>query len=320
MNKTNQGKVVALSGGVGGAKLALGLAQIVEPDKLTVIVNTGDDFRHLGLAISPDIDTLLYTLSGLADPDKGWGRRDETWTFMQALTQLGAEDWFLLGDGDLALHVERTRLLAAGATLTQVTMALGTALGIKPAVLPMSDDIVQTRVRSDEGWLAFQDYFVRQRCVPPVREIDFRGADAATISSESFAALTDPALRAIIICPSNPWLSVGPLLALPGMRELLQDSKAPVIVVSPLIGGEAVKGPTAKLMRELQINATSASVAGYYDGLIDAFIVDPVDADIRLPKGIQRVIEPIMMRSLEDRVRVAEACLAVADHLRPKPG
>ena len=308
-------KVVALSGGVGGAKLALGLSHVVDPDDLTVIVNTGDDFTHLGLSISPDIDTLLYTLSDLANPDLGWGRRDETWTFMRALEQLGGDTWFKLGDADIALHIERTRKLAAGETLTQVTITLARRLGIKTRVLPMSNDRVETKVRSDAGWLAFQDYFVRQHCEPPVREIAYSGAGKARLSREVMEALLDDNLRAIILCPSNPWLSVGPMLALPGMREMLKTSSVPVIAVSPLIGGQAVKGPTAKLMQELQLEVTSAEVARYYDGLINGFVIDEVDADTPLPKGMQRAVEPIMMKTLEDKIRVARAVLHFADQL-----
>jgi LPPG:FO 2-phospho-L-lactate transferase len=316
MNKTNQGKVVALSGGVGGAKLALGLAQIVDPDKLTVIVNTGDDFQHLGLSISPDIDTLLYTLSGLADPDKGWGRRDETWTFMRALAQVGGETWFQLGDADLALHVERTRRLTTGETLTHVTTALSRQLGIAHALLPMTDSPVQTRVRSDQGWLAFQDYFVRLRCEPAVREIVYAGAENAKLGDDVTKALTSDDLCAVIVCPSNPWLSVGPMLALPGMRKLLQDCKAPIIAVSPLIGGQAIKGPTAKLMRELDIEPDTMQIGRFYDGLIDTLVVDTIDADIALPASVTRAVEPIMMHTLEDRIRLARAVLSLADQLQ----
>ena len=316
MKNAVSGKVVAISGGVGGAKLALGLSRILDSDDLTVIVNTGDDFRHLGLAISPDIDTLLYTLSGLSDPEKGWGRRDETWTFMRALAELGGDAWFQLGDGDLALHVERTRRMADGEKLTQITNALRKQLGIGPAVLPMSDDLVQTRVRSDDGWLAFQDYFVRLRCEPVVREIDYAGANKACLSPQIMAALGDAELHAVIICPSNPWLSVGPKLALPGKRDALANSKVPVIAVSPLIGGAAVKGPTAKLMQELGIETNNAQIAKYYDNLIDALVVDPVDAGVALPAGVTRAVEPIMMHTLEDRERVARFVLDLADHLR----
>ena len=315
MKAHNCKKVVALSGGVGGAKLALGLAHVVNPEDLTVIVNTGDDFTHLGLSISPDVDTLLYTLSGLANPDLGWGRCDETWTFMRALEQLGGDAWFKLGDADLALHIERTRKLAAGETLTQVTSTLARQLGINTCVLPMSDDRVETKVRTDQGWLPFQDYFVRQRCEPAVREIAYSGTDNARISRDALDALLDENLRAVIICPSNPWLSVGPLLALPGMREMLKTSTAPVIAVSPLIGGQAVKGPTAKLMKELQLEVTSAEVARYYDGLIGGFMVDTVDSDASLPNGMQRAVEPILMKTLEDKIRVARAALKFADQL-----
>lgn len=309
-------KVLALSGGVGGAKLALGLSRVLPADELTIAVNTGDDFRHLGLAISPDIDTLLYTLSDLADPERGWGRRDETWTFMKALQQVGGDTWFLLGDGDLALHVERTCRLAAGESLSQVTESIRATLGIGPRILPMTDDGVNTRVRSDQGWLAFQDYFVRRRCEPAVREIDYEGADTARPHPDLMALLADPQLRAVIVCPSNPWLSVGPLLAMPSLRTALENCSAPVIAVSPLIGGEAVKGPTAKLMRELNLESTAAEVARYYDGLIDGFVVDPLDAHAILPRHVKCCVEPIMMKTLADRKRVARACLDFADRIQ----
>ena len=314
--KNTKHKVLALSGGVGGAKLALGLARMLPRDDLTVVVNTGDDFRHLGLAISPDIDTLLYTLSGLSDPEKGWGRRDETWTFMKAMEQVGGETWFLPGDGDLALPVERTRRLAPGESLSQVTAALRGQLGIGPRILPMSDDSVRTRVRGDDGWLAFQDYFVRQRCEPSVREIDYAGADVAQPHADALALLADPDLRAVIVWPSNPWLSVGPLLAMPALREALVNCAAPVVAVSPLIGGEAVKGPTAKLMRELGLESGTSEVARYYDGVIDGLVVDPLDDEAPLPSSMQKRVEPIMMRTLDDRLRVARCALALADELR----
>ena len=316
MEKNRKRKVLALSGGVGGAKLALGLSQVLAAEELTVVVNTGDDFRHLGLAISPDIDTLLYTLSNLADPERGWGRRDETWTFMKALAQLGGDAWFLLGDGDLALHVERTQRLARGETLSQITASLRRELGIAARLLPMTDDSVHTRVKSDEGWLAFQDYFVRRRCEPAVREIDYAGANDARPHADALALLADPDLRAVIVCPSNPWLSVGPLLAMPALREALRTCAAPVIAVSPLIGGEAVKGPTAKLMRELNLESTTAEVARYYDGLVDGIVIDPVDAGSTLPRGMHHVVEPIMMKTLDDRIRVAHTCLEFADRVR----
>ena len=309
------GTVVVLSGGVGGAKLVLGLSRVLDPSILTIIANTGDDFLYLGLAISPDIDTILYTLAGLVDPEKGWGRRDETWKFMEAIERLGGETWFRLGDADLALHVERTRRLAGGATLSNVTAHLAGRLGVGPRVLPMTDDPVRTRLGTAQGWLDFQDYFVRRHCEPPVHEIRYEGADAASPSAAVLAALGDPHLRAIIIGPSNPLLSIGPLLAIPGLRAALANASAPVVAVSPIIAGQAVRGPTAKLMCELGLPASADEVARGYGDLIDAFVVDPVDAHRPFPPAIRVLAAPALMRTIEDRERLARAALAAADGL-----
>ncbi len=243
--------MVALSGGIGGAKLALGLSRIVAADNLLVVANVGDDFEHLGLHVSPDVDTLMYTLAGLDNTKLGWGRRDETWSFMETLAALGGEDWFRLGDRDLAVHVERTRRLRLGETLSAITADFCRRLGVGPCVLPVTNDPVRTRLRTDEGWLDFQDYFVRLQCRPVVRELAFKGADEARPHPDLLAALRDERLRAVIICPSNPFISVEPILAVPGTREAISACLAPVIAVSPIIGGRAVKGPTAKMMTEL---------------------------------------------------------------------
>ncbi len=315
MNNNPHGKVVALTGGVGGAKLALGLARILAPDDLVVVVNTGDDFRHLGLAISPDIDTLLYTLSGLSNPELGWGRREETWTFMSVLAQLGGETWFRLGDGDLALHIERTRRLAAGESLSEIAESLRRRLGIAARIIPMSDDPVHTRVHTETGWLDFQDYFVRLRCEPMVREIIFAGAQDARPAEGVMRALASPDLRAVVICPSNPMLSIEPILAVPGIREAIIGCGAPVIAVSPLIGGKAVKGPTAKLMRELNLEPSATAVARRYAGLIDTFVLDVADAGASMPDGVTAIEAPILMQSLEDRVRLAQTVLDIADRI-----
>ncbi len=309
------GAVVALSGGVGGAKLVQGLARAQEGDEVIVIANTGDDFEHLGFAISPDIDTILYTLAGLEDPLRGWGRRDETWTFMAALEQLGGETWFRLGDADLALHVERTRRLAGGATLTEVTAQLARQMGIGARVLPMTDDRVRTLLRTDGGWLDFQDYFVRRHCEPAVREIRYEGADLATPAAAALAALHRSDLRAIVICPSNPLLSVGPILAMPAVRAALAGRRTPVVAVSPIIGGQAVKGPAAKMMRELGAQSTASEVARGYIGLIDAFVVDTIDAAASFPPDIHVVAAPALMTTRDDRARLARAVLAAADGL-----
>ena len=302
------GRVVVLTGGVGGAKLVLGLQQFVPASDLTAIVNTGDDFDHLGLRVSPDIDTLLYTLSGLADREKGWGRGDETWSFMAALKAIGGEDWFLLGDRDLALHVERTRRLAAGQSLSQVTAGFAASLGVKPNILPMSDDRIATRVVTDEGVLDFQDYFVRRRCAPRLQAVRFDGAGAARTAPGVLEALADPDLAAILIAPSNPWLSVDPILAVPGLRDALVAAKAPVVGVTPLPGGQAVKGPTAKIMAELGVELTAASIERHYAGLVGAWLLDAADPPIETPHAFCDT----WMRSLDDRVRVARAALALA--------
>jgi LPPG:FO 2-phospho-L-lactate transferase len=312
---SDQGRVLALSGGIGGAKLALGLDRVLEPGLLTVVANTGDDFTHLGLHVSPDIDTLLYTLAGLDDPAKGWGRRDETWTFMKALEALGGESWFLLGDGDLATHVERTRRLAAGETLSMVTEVFRQRLGIGARILPMSNEPVRTRVCTDEGWLDFQHYFVRRRCEPAVQALEFEGAASARLAPDVVTAFADPALAAIIICPSNPYLSVDPILAVPGMREALKERRVPVLAVSPIIAGQAVKGPTAKMMTELGLAPSAATVARHYEGLIDGFVIDTLDADVEVPAGMRVVVAPTLMRSLDDRINLARTVLAAAAEL-----
>lgn len=307
------GKVLALSGGVGGAKLALGLSRVLDAAQLTIVANIGDDFRHLGLAISPDIDTLMYTLAGLADPVQGWGRRDETWNFMAALEGLGGECWFRLGDADLALHVERTRRLAAGESLSAITETLRQRLGIAPRIVPASDDTLRTRLRTDAGWLDFQDYFVRHRCEPVVRQLDYADAARARPAPGLLRALGDADLRAVVICPSNPFLSIDPILAVPGVRAALAACAAPVIAVSPLIAGRAVKGPTAKLMAELGLAVNNRTIAHHYAGLIDALVIDATEAQA-LP-GVAAIVAPTLMQSLEDRERLARVVLAAADRL-----
>ncbi len=309
--------VVALSGGIGGAKLVLGLSRVLPADELLVVANTGDDFEHLGLSISPDIDTLTYVLAGIDNPVTGWGRRDETWAFMETIGALGGEDWFRLGDRDLALHVERTRRLRLGATLSEVTSDICRRLGIAVRVVPMSDDRVRTRVRSDAGWIDFQDYFVRQQCRPVVHELAFDGAAGARPHGDIVAALRAGEVRAVIVCPSNPLISIEPILAIPGMRDAIKASGAPVVAVSPIIGGQAVKGPTAKMMRELGLEASSAGVAARYGDLLDGYIIDHADADAVGEIGARVNVAPILMKSLQDRETLARVTLAAADVLAP---
>ena len=315
--RPEHGRVVALSGGIGGAKLALGLSRVLPAALLTVVANTADDFEHLGLAISPDIDTLMYTLAGLDNAATGWGRRDETWTFMRALEAVGGETWFKLGDGDLAVHVERTRRRAAGERLSDITADFSRRLGVGPRVLPMSDDAVRTRLDTDEGRLDFQDYFVRRQCRPAVRSIAFTGLDTATPHRELMAALADPELRAVVICPSNPLISIEPILALAGVREALRGCAAPVVAVSPIIGGRAVKGPTAKMLGELGIEVSAAGVARRYGDLLDAYIVEPEDAEDVRRLGLDMAVHPArtLMKTLADRAHLAQVVLDVADGL-----
>lgn len=304
--------IVALAGGVGGAKLAAGLASILPPGELTVAVNTGDDFEHLGLRICPDVDTVMYTLAGIANAETGWGQTAETWSFMESLERLGGPTWFRLGDRDLATHVERTRRLDAGESLSDVTRALCQRLGIRHAVVPMSDAPVPTIIHSAEGPLEFQDYFVRRRCAPRVQRIEYRQGEAVSPSRALADALARPDLQGIVICPSNPWLSIGPILAIAPVRQALQRAKA-VVAVSPLIAGQAVKGPTAKIMRELGLQPSALEIARFYDGLISALIVDRADASL-VPDltalGLAVAVEETLMKSNDDRIRVARACLA----------
>jgi LPPG:FO 2-phospho-L-lactate transferase len=306
-------RVVTLTGGVGGAKLVLGLMQICPPEQITAIVNTGDDFRHLGLAISPDIDTLLYTLSGKANKTQGWGREGESWSFMDAVKSLGGEDWFLLGDGDLALHVLRSHLLAEGETLSAITARFASAWELGLSILPMSDDPVATHLSTNEGKMPFQRYFVERRCAPEVEAIRFEGAERASAAAGVIEAITDPATKAILIAPSNPWLSVDPILAVPSIRKALADTHAPVVAVSPIVGGQAVKGPTAKLMGEMGLAVTNESIAAHYADIIDGLLVDERDDASGLT--IPHDVTDTLMKTLADRERVARAALVLADRI-----
>lgn len=305
------GRVVVLTGGVGGAKLVEGLSSIVASQELTAIVNTGDDFVHLGLPVSPDIDTLLYTLSGKSNRTLGWGREGETWSFMDAASSLGAEDWFKLGDGDLALHVLRRAALDRGEPLSVIVQDFARHWGLKLAILPMSDDPVATWLETDIGDLPFQRYFVQQHCAPRVQAIRFVGSDAAKPASGTLEAIASA--DSILLAPSNPWLSVDPILSVPGLRDALRWAKAPVVAVSPLVGGKAVKGPTDKLMTELGMDASNAGIADHYAGLIDGLVVhDGDDA----PDDIPTARCDILMKSAADKHRVARAALDLAGRCR----
>jgi LPPG:FO 2-phospho-L-lactate transferase len=299
--------IVAFSGGIGGAKLALGLSRVLPASELLVVGNVGDDFEHLGLAISPDLDTLTYTLAGLDNPELGWGRRDETWSFMETLATLGGETWFRLGDRDLALHVERTRRLHGGETLSAITKDVCRRLGVRPRIVPVSDDPVRTQVRTDAGWLGFQDWFVRLRAAPAVRRLRFAGADRA----RAHPALLDALERAeaVVICPSNPFISIDPMLAVPEVREALTATRAPVVAVSPIIGGRAVKGPTAKMMAELGLQVSARGVADYYGSLLDVYVADTKDAAGLDGLRMRVVAAPVLMNSLADKMALARAVL-----------
>ena len=269
--------IVALAGGVGGAKLARGLAKIPGAD-LSVIVNTGDDFDHFGLRICPDIDTVTYTLAGKANPVTGWGLEGDTWNFMAQVSALGGEDWFQLGDRDLAVHVLRTQLLRRGETLTEVTRKIAAQLGVEAAVLPMSDAPVRTRVETAAGVLDFQDYFVRRRCDIAVTGLRFDGAVQAGPTAPVVHALD--AAHMIVFCPSNPFVSIDPILAVAGIRDRLAATGVPRVAVSPIIAGKAVKGPAAKMMAELGYQVSSLTVARKYRGLIDGMVIDVADAGL----------------------------------------
>jgi LPPG:FO 2-phospho-L-lactate transferase len=299
-------KVVVLTGGVGGAKLVLGLTQVVPLADITAIVNTGDDFIHLGLSISPDIDTLLYTLSGKANVVQGWGREGESWAFMDALKSLGGTDWFNLGDGDLALHVMRL----AGGTLSETTACFAEAWDIQARILPMSDDRVATVLETDIGTLPFQNYFVAQRCAPVVHSITFEGSTTARPAPGVIAAIA--AADIILIAPSNPWLSIDPILSVPAISEALHSASAPLVAVSPIIGGQAVKGPTAKLMAELGLPVTNVSIAAHYGDLLDGLLIHEGDD---VPRIVTAQTDTLM-QTLEDRARVARAALDLAETLR----
>ena len=310
------GRVLALCGGIGGAKLALGLYRVLAPDRLTVVVNTGDDFEHLGLHISPDLDTVLYTLAGCNNPETGWGRAEETWSFMEALAALGGETWFKLGDKDLALHVARSRRLRAGENLSAITADIARRLGIGARVLPMSDDPLRTVVETPGGALPFQEYFVKLGCAPRLTGLTFAGAADARPHPDILAALAQPDLRAVVICPSNPYLSIDPILALPGLRGAIAASSAPVVAVSPIVGRDSVKGPLGKILRELGEAPASATVARHYRGLLDGLVLDLRDADDASAIPVATHVTETLMRSLADREALAREVLGFADNLR----
>lgn len=302
--------ILAIAGGVGGAKLAAGLAAVLPAGAMTIAVNTGDDFEHMGLTICPDIDSVTYAMAGLNNREKGWGVAGETWAFMDMVDKLDGETWFALGDRDLATHVLRTQALRRGESLSAVTARMTRALGIRQKVVPMSDDPVRTIVSTNEGDLAFQDYFVRRQCAPVFRSIRFDRAENAQMAAGFAAALADPGLEAIVFCPSNPILSMAPILSVPGVRDALIGRRVPAVALSPFIAGQAIKGPAAKIMRELGLGTKPASVAQQYAGLIDGLMVDSVDTEA--VDGMAVCATDTLMRNAEDQARLAREVLAFA--------
>jgi LPPG:FO 2-phospho-L-lactate transferase len=302
-------KVVALAGGVGGAKLVAGLAAVVDPEDLTVVVNTGDDFEHLGLAIWPDLDTVMYTLADLGNRGTGWGRRDETWSFLTTVGELGGPTWFRLGDKDLALHVLRTDWLRQGLRPVEVVRKLCDRLGVRHRLLPMSEDPVRTLVATNEGELPFQEYFVERGCQPIVQGFRFEGAESSSASPGVLEALA--AADVVILCPSNPWVSIDPILAVPGIRSAVAGCLA--VAVSPIIAGKAVRGPAAKIFQEMGIPPSPLAVAEHYRTLLGGIVIDRADAALQgslQASGLAVRVVPTLMRTPRDRRALAEATLA----------
>ncbi|HBY09351.1 MAG TPA: 2-phospho-L-lactate transferase [Chloroflexi bacterium] len=310
-------KIIALAGGVGGAKLADGLAKILLPEDLTIIVNTGDDFEHLGLKICPDLDTVCYTLAGLGNPQTGWGRADESFNALENVRQLGGPDWFGVGDRDLGTHLERTRRLREGQPLSQITRDFCKAWGIGPTVLPMSDDSIPTIVLSDEGELPFQEYFVHRRCEPRVSGFRFQGVETAAPAPGVVQAMREADL--VVICPSNPWVSIDPILALPTLKSEIES--LPMVAVSPIIGGQAVKGPVVKMYQELGIQPSALAVARHYQDFLSGFVFDQVDQDLESEiqqLNVLTLCADTLMTSPTQRNRLAQDVLKFGTLLMEK--
>jgi LPPG:FO 2-phospho-L-lactate transferase len=304
---------LALCGGVGGAKLALGLSHVLAPEQLTIVVNTGDDFDHLGLSICPDVDTVTYTLAGLVQPSHGWGRDAESFAVLDTVEQLGGETWFRLGDKDIGLHLMRRMMLDQGNSLSTVTKYISHQLGIAHEIAPMTDSKVRTMLETAQGLMPFQEYFVKERCRPAITGIQYIGTDCSPASAALMQALANSDLAGVILCPSNPYLSIDPILALPGVRQMLVDVDAPVIAVAPIVSGAAIKGPTAKIMRELGIEPSAAAVALHYADFLDGFVVDTADA---LTLDMLPVLAcEIVMKTLSDKIQLARRCIAFTDEL-----
>lgn len=285
--------IVALAGGVGGSRLSVGLAAALPPDELAIVVNTGDDFEHLGFTICPDLDTVMYTLARQNNLKTGWGRAGETWQFMNEVKRLGGEDWFQLGDRDLAVHVLRREALRRGVPLSAITRDLAARFGIKHAIVPMSDTPVRTRVKTKSQELSFQDYFVRLRCAPRVTGFRFAGARAARVPPALQRVMRSRKVEALVMCPSNPFVSIAPIMSVPAIGAWLRARCFPVVAVSPIIGGAAVKGPAGKIMRELGLQPTALAVARHYGNRVDGWVIDRQDA--ALAKRIERMGKAVLV-------------------------
>lgn len=305
-------RVTALAGGVGAARLLSGLVHLVDPSRLTVVVNTGDDFDWYGLRVCPDIDTVIYTLAGKNAPATGWGIAGDTFACLDGLSELGADPWFRIGDRDLATHLYRTQELRAGRNLSQVTRQLARRSGVGADIRPMTERTVSTRIVTRTGVLPFQDWFVRLKCMPAVRGISYAGASLATPSPGVLESIRNASL--VIVCPSNPILSIGPILAVPGIRRALRECRARVVGVSPLVGGRALKGPTASLMLQLGHESSAAGVASLYRDFLDVFVIDTSDKAIAAKvEALGPKVEsaPIIMNSAARRRNLASRLLGV---------
>ena len=315
-----KGKIITISGGVGGAKLVSGLAHVLAPENLLVVTNNGDDFNYYGFRICPDTDTVIYTLSNLADPIQGWGRGDETWFFMETFSSLGGDKWFNIGDRDLALHVLRTHWLNQGLSLTEVTSRICEKLGVAIEVIPMSDQNVETIVNTSMGALPFQNYFVEQRCTPEVVSFSFEGIEDAKPNQILVTSLEQNP-RAVILAPSNPFVSIDPVLALPNLKNIIKESHSPVIAISPIVGDEALKGPAAKMMKELGIPPSVVEIARHYKDFVEFLIIDEIDSrykdEIEI-LGLKVLITSTVMNNQTDRNKLAQFTLNAVNEINTK--
>ncbi|MCH2264618.1 MAG: 2-phospho-L-lactate transferase [SAR86 cluster bacterium] len=302
--------ILAICGGIGGAKLAFGLSKVLPPEELVYLVNTGDDFTYLNFQISPDLDTLMYTLAEVNDPERGWGLKNETWKNLKALKEYGVDTWFQLGDKDLATHIRRTQLLDEGKKLSEVTKLLCTSLGVKHLIIPMSESPVRTIVTTDKGKLAFQEYFVKFQCKPKVKKISYIGSNKAEIPKVLKKLIDENRFSGVIICPSNPYLSIDPILSIPELNLFLSERNMPVLAVSPIINNASIKGPTSKIMKEMNIEPSVKSIADHYSGLTDILMVDYKDKE-NIPRldSVSFVFDSIYMETSSQKINLATKCL-----------